>query len=196
MVKHTRAGLSASQNRNRRPKRTHARKLNMARRQLSVVQKNAITADAIKENSKLSDRQIAKGIGVANSFVSKVRKKLEDSGELFSENSSMRIGELTSCIPKATSGNGSNQYSQHSGAKKDTGVLFSNDANQAEDQAKTEPPKAWPVKPKPQPPKSTSGKTIWRCTICGYEYEGEELPADFICPICKHPASDFEKVTV
>ncbi|MBQ7529641.1 flavin reductase [bacterium] len=41
-----------------------------------------------------------------------------------------------------------------------------------------------------------TGKTIWRCRICGYEYVGEELPADFICPWCKHPASDFEKVTV
>ena len=50
------------------------------------------------------------------------------------------------------------------------------------------------IKPKPQPVQSTSGKTIWRCTICGYEYEGDELPADFICPLCKHPASDFEKV--
>ena len=50
------------------------------------------------------------------------------------------------------------------------------------------------IKPKPQPVKTENGKTIWRCVICGYEYEGEELPADFICPICKHPASDFEKV--
>ena len=50
------------------------------------------------------------------------------------------------------------------------------------------------IKPKPQPAVSKSGKTIWRCTICGYEYEGDELPADFICPLCKHPASDFEKV--
>ena len=48
------------------------------------------------------------------------------------------------------------------------------------------------IKPKPQKPK----KTVWRCRICGYEYEGEELPADFICPICKHPASDFEKIEV
>ena len=46
---------------------------------------------------------------------------------------------------------------------------------------------------KPQPQKTA--KTVWRCRICGYEYEGEELPADFICPLCKHPASDFEKVT-
>lgn len=54
------------------------------------------------------------------------------------------------------------------------------------------------IKPKPQPKPATvevSGKTVWRCTVCGYEYEGEEIPEDFICPWCKHPASDFEKVT-
>jgi len=34
----------------------------------------------------------------------------------------------------------------------------------------------------------------WVCKICGYVYEGEELPEDFICPLCKHPASDFEKI--
>lgn len=52
------------------------------------------------------------------------------------------------------------------------------------------------IKPKPEEAgKTAAGKTIWRCTVCGYEYEGEELPADFICPICKHPASDFEKVS-
>ena len=39
------------------------------------------------------------------------------------------------------------------------------------------------------------GKTIWRCRICGYEYVGEDIPQDFICPICKHPAADFEKVS-
>ena len=32
------------------------------------------------------------------------------------------------------------------------------------------------------------------CTVCGYVYEGEELPADFICPLCKHGAEDFEKI--
>lgn len=37
------------------------------------------------------------------------------------------------------------------------------------------------------------GKIVWVCTVCGYEYEGDVLPADFICPICKHPASDFVK---
>lgn len=51
------------------------------------------------------------------------------------------------------------------------------------------------IKPKPAQP-AAAGKTVWRCTVCGYVYEGEELPADFICPLCKHPASDFEKVTV
>lgn len=48
------------------------------------------------------------------------------------------------------------------------------------------------IKPKPQ--KKSNGKTVWRCIICGYEYEDEELPSDFICPLCKHPASDFEKI--
>ena len=52
------------------------------------------------------------------------------------------------------------------------------------------------IKPKPEAVgKTADGKTIWRCRICGYEYVGEELPEDFICPICKHPASDFEKVS-
>lgn len=52
------------------------------------------------------------------------------------------------------------------------------------------------IKPKPQASAAPKGKTVWRCKICGYEYEGEELPPDFICPVCKHPASDFEKVVV
>ncbi len=43
------------------------------------------------------------------------------------------------------------------------------------------------VKPKPKAAK----KKGFVCTICGYVYEGDELPADFICPLCKHPASDF-----
>lgn len=46
------------------------------------------------------------------------------------------------------------------------------------------------IKPAPQPVK----KAGWICKICGYVYEGEELPADFVCPICKHPASDFERI--
>lgn len=52
------------------------------------------------------------------------------------------------------------------------------------------------IKPKPEAVRQTpDGQTVWRCKICGYEYVGEELPDDFICPVCKHPASDFEKVT-
>ena len=47
---------------------------------------------------------------------------------------------------------------------------------------------------KPRPAEKKSEKPIWRCTVCGYEYEGEELPPDYICPLCKHPASDFERV--
>ena len=51
------------------------------------------------------------------------------------------------------------------------------------------------IKPKPEAVGTTpDGQTVWRCRICGYEYVGEELPEDFICPLCKHPASDFEKV--
>ena len=46
------------------------------------------------------------------------------------------------------------------------------------------------VKPKPQ----TDGKKGYVCKICGYVYEGEPLPDDFICPLCKHGASDFEKI--
>ena len=50
------------------------------------------------------------------------------------------------------------------------------------------------IKPKPENKKIT--KTVWRCKVCGYEYVGEELPDDFICPLCKHPKSDFEKIEV
>lgn len=46
------------------------------------------------------------------------------------------------------------------------------------------------IKPKPE----TTASKGWRCKICGYVYEGEDLPADFICPWCKHGAEDFEKI--
>ena len=46
------------------------------------------------------------------------------------------------------------------------------------------------VKPKPE----TEGKKGYVCKICGYVYEGETLPEDFICPLCKHGASDFERI--
>ncbi len=51
------------------------------------------------------------------------------------------------------------------------------------------------IKPKPEKVGTTpKGETIWRCVICGYEYVGEELSDDFICPICKHGKVDFEKI--
>ena len=46
------------------------------------------------------------------------------------------------------------------------------------------------VKPKPQ----TEGKKGYVCKVCGYIYEGEDLPDDFICPLCKHGVADFEPI--
>ncbi|MBE6546540.1 MAG: MBL fold metallo-hydrolase [Ruminococcaceae bacterium] len=46
------------------------------------------------------------------------------------------------------------------------------------------------VKPKPE----TEGKKGYVCKICGYVYEGDPLPEDFICPLCKHGAADFEPI--
>ncbi len=46
------------------------------------------------------------------------------------------------------------------------------------------------VKPKPE----TAGKKGFVCKICGYVYEGDELPEDFVCPLCKHGAADFEPI--
>jgi len=48
------------------------------------------------------------------------------------------------------------------------------------------------IKPKPQPPKGN--KKGFVCKICGYVHEGDTLPDDFICPLCKHGAADFEKL--
>ena len=48
------------------------------------------------------------------------------------------------------------------------------------------------IKPKPGAP-APSEKKRWVCKVCGYVHEGP-LPADFICPLCKHPASDFERM--
>lgn len=47
---------------------------------------------------------------------------------------------------------------------------------------------------KPKTPRNTGVKKGWICKICGYVYEGEDIPADFICPICKHGVSDFERI--
>jgi rubredoxin len=46
------------------------------------------------------------------------------------------------------------------------------------------------VKPKPE----TDGKKGFVCKVCGYIYEGDELPEDIICPLCKHGAVDFEPI--
>ena len=46
------------------------------------------------------------------------------------------------------------------------------------------------VKPKPE----TEGKKGFVCKVCGYIHEGDELPEDFICPLCKHGAADFEPI--
>lgn len=50
------------------------------------------------------------------------------------------------------------------------------------------------VKPKPQPKPAEKPRRGFVCRICGYFYEGDELPPDFICPLCKHGAADFEPV--
>jgi flavin reductase (DIM6/NTAB) family NADH-FMN oxidoreductase RutF/rubredoxin len=47
------------------------------------------------------------------------------------------------------------------------------------------------IKPKKAAAPEVKG---WRCTVCGYIYESEELPADFICPVCKHGAEVFERI--
>ena len=46
------------------------------------------------------------------------------------------------------------------------------------------------VKPKPE----SEGKKGYVCKVCGYVYEGDELPDDYVCPLCKHGAADFEKI--
>ena len=46
------------------------------------------------------------------------------------------------------------------------------------------------IKPKPKP----VDKVAWRCEICGYIYDGDPLPEDFICPWCKHGVADFVKI--
>jgi rubredoxin len=48
------------------------------------------------------------------------------------------------------------------------------------------------IKPKPQPP--PKDKKGFVCKICGYVHEGDSLPEDFVCPLCKHGAQDFEPI--
>ena len=47
------------------------------------------------------------------------------------------------------------------------------------------------VKPKP----ATEGKTGFVCKVCGWIYEGETLPEDIVCPLCKHGAADFDPIS-
>ena len=49
------------------------------------------------------------------------------------------------------------------------------------------------IKPRPIP--TGEKKKGFVCKVCGYVYEGDTLPADFICPLCKHGADDFEPLT-
>ncbi len=48
------------------------------------------------------------------------------------------------------------------------------------------------IKPKPRP--KTQKKVVYICKVCGYVYEGDQLPEDFICPLCHHTTDDFERV--
>lgn len=50
------------------------------------------------------------------------------------------------------------------------------------------------VKPRPAPAPPADGREVWVCRICGYVHKGP-LPPDFVCPVCKHGAQDFEKVS-
>ena len=48
------------------------------------------------------------------------------------------------------------------------------------------------IKPQPQP--ALEDKKGWVCKVCGYVYEGDVLPEDYVCPLCKHGPEDFEKI--
>lgn len=50
------------------------------------------------------------------------------------------------------------------------------------------------IKPKPAEKQPLNGKKRWVCDVCGYVYEGDELPDDYICPICKHGKADFRLI--
>ena len=50
------------------------------------------------------------------------------------------------------------------------------------------------IKPKPQAVKSSTGKRRWVCKVCGYIYEGDFLPDDIECPLCKHGKEEFEEI--
>ena len=48
---------------------------------------------------------------------------------------------------------------------------------------------------KPKPKQTTGTRVGWRCVVCGFVYEGEVLPPEYVCPLCKHGIKDFEKIT-
>lgn len=50
------------------------------------------------------------------------------------------------------------------------------------------------IKPKPQTPKPSNGKRRWECKVCGYIYEGDFLPDDIECPLCKHGKEEFVEI--
>ena len=50
------------------------------------------------------------------------------------------------------------------------------------------------LKPKPAPKAEEKKIVGWQCTICKFIYDGPELPADYTCPLCGHPAEDFEPI--
>ena len=50
------------------------------------------------------------------------------------------------------------------------------------------------VKPKPAAAQTEKKIVGWKCKICGYVYEGAEMPEDYLCPLCGHDASDFEPI--
>ncbi len=115
-----------------------------------------------------------------NAFISVRVSKIEDLGS-----HTMFIGEITdmevlSDTPSATYA----YYHTHIKPQPGSESAVRTDVKTKEDESASEN----------QKPRTADGQTVWRCRICGYEYVGEELPADFICPLCKHPAIDFERI--
>ena len=51
-----------------------------------------------------------------------------------------------------------------------------------------------PCNDEPEQKKGEKTMSKWKCKVCGYIHEAETLPADFTCPVCKQPASSFEKI--
>ena len=56
------------------------------------------------------------------------------------------------------------------------------------------PKNAASYNPAAESPAAASDKPVWKCSVCGYEYEGGELPESYVCPICRQPGSVFKKL--